>query len=298
MSLMPPFLPSAGIIDVRNLAYNSVTLDLSAQTEVNDDPNMTGIEFADGKLYVSGYRRRGNPDNPPIERVFQYNLASAGTIAGATYSGISDDLDTGSGNVDPQWGRSLKWVPGGMRLLVSTEESSVLNMDAFDAVTAYSVNGLTYNASASGSISMNGNGRFKFNPAGDRLTTLDTNSRFEDNTLTTAFDPTTLVTSNPADTDLSATLGNDTNAFCFDNYGRTLLTCSGNNLDAAGITINQFSLSTPFDTTTATDTGWSFDVDAVIPDFDSNEASNMELSPNQNKLFLLSSERVYELDFE
>lgn len=291
MSLMPSLPPIAGEFNLNDASYSGVFYEADTEIVSAGTPFLYGVTFANGKLYTSGYNLNLNPSNPPTEAAFSYTLAQAGSISGMSWDGFFDDLDDGFTGDRPAIGAKCFWNADGSQFMATNTESQT-QLSKFNSATPFSILNLTYDSRVN--ISPGGttfNRDVAFSPDGLHVASFSGDQVSESTRLTPFGD----IDGTVNQVNMSATLIENPDCICFDNYGRKMIAASGN--DVGGTTrLDEYSLSTPFKPSTMSQTGRSFDVHAVIPDLDGSTIEGMALNPNQDKLVFVSNRNIYEIN--
>jgi hypothetical protein len=234
---------STNYYDIANGSYDSKVLNI-----LSLDGMVRDVFFKpDGtKMYFAG---AGN------DRVYQYSLSTAWDISTASYDSVY--LSTLSGGVNLYQVTSLFFKSDGTKLFISDYLGDAIYQ--YTLTTAWDLSTASYDSVSLTVTSQDGNpNHLDFKPDGTKLYLLGTtNDTIFQYSMTTAWDLST-ASYDSVSLDVTSTSGSSTTSAVFNNDGTKLFV-----LRAVDV-IDQYSLTTAYDLTTASYDSVTFDVDSTV----------------------------------
>lgn len=287
MTLMPMFAPTVGDLDLSNASYSGFSLDTTAQVQpVSGGGILRSLTWANGDLYVAGYRRVTNPPVNTFEYVFKYTGPNGYTLDGLFYTGDTFDFDGGNTGLGEGYGMGIQWFEGGTRFH-SRQGGTSNRSGVWVPLQPYQLAG----SQLLSATQMSAGSNQQISPDGSNIVILNTGTKqFYYGTFSTPYDPTTV--SALSNHTISALAGNP-QAFMMNNYGTKMIVSYDNGVN---LTFAELTMSTPYDPSTATLTGVTYNAGTDIPGIISGTTQGMTASPGLDRLFFHVNNMVYQVD--
>jgi len=253
---------STNYYDIANGSYDSKVVNI-----LSLDGMVRDVFFKpDGtKMYFAG---AGN------DRVYQYSLSTAWDISTASYDSVY--LSTLSGGVTLYQVTSLFFKSDGTKLFISDYLGDAIYQ--YTLTTAWDLSTASYDSVSLTVTSQDGNpNHLDFKPDGTKLYLLGTNNdTIFQYSMTTAWDLST-ASYDSVSLDVTSTSGSSTTSAVFNNDGTKLFV-----LRAVDV-IDQYSLTTAYDLTTASYDSVTFDVDSTV----AGNAATIRFKDDGAKLYVI-----------